>query len=313
MNADPGEAGSGGTYRETVAIAHKTGNLRWVDGTAVKNVGQPEFGVEGAEDSGHAGFNYGTEPSWFRFRLPPNVPSGGAKKDANGLPVVDGTFGTIPNPQAFYANALVTDGNHPNYIPNITVDGREVAKAGDPQTPVFRTLANRTTQAAFDTRMHVLNGASADRDSTYILHGHLWQRDPFVCPGENDLGLAGKCAVDGPNLPATVDSTALGLNPIGKWMGGEEGMGHVYGHWPILFNAGGTDAVNGDFLYRDYAPNGNRNGMFGILRVTNVDQVPLPPDDPQDPPPPPPPPQEPCKWNPDIPETDPECKKPKRR
>ena len=50
-------------------------------------------------------------------------------------------------------------------------------------------------------------------------------------------------------------------------MGAEEGMGHVYGHWPILFNAGGTWGVEGDYLFRDYAPSGARNGMFGILRV----------------------------------------------
>ena len=43
----------------------------------------------------------------------------------------------------------------------------------------------------------------------------------------------------------TVDSTALGLNPQGKYMGGEEGMGHAYGHWPILFDAGGTGGVDG--------------------------------------------------------------------
>jgi len=50
-------------------------------------------------------------------------------------------------------------------------------------------------------------------------------------------------------------------------MGGEEGMGHVYGHWPILFNAGGSFGVEGDYLFRDYAPSGARNGMYGILRV----------------------------------------------
>ena len=72
---------------------------------------------------------------------------------------------------------------------------------------------------------------------------------------------------DVPNEAPTVDSTALGLNPIGKWMGGEEGMGHAYGHWPILFNAGGTGGVTGDYLFRDYAPNGSRNGQFGIMRV----------------------------------------------
>jgi hypothetical protein len=113
--------------------------------------------------------------------------------------------------------------------------------------------------------MHVLNGASADRDGTFILHGHLWQRDPFVCTGTDQdasVGLPGRCD------PNAVASQALGMNPQGKWMGGEEGMGHVYGHWPILLeSAGGGNAFRGDYLFRDYAPNGYRNGQFGILRV----------------------------------------------
>jgi hypothetical protein len=71
----------------------------------------------------------------------------------------------------------------------------------------------------------------------------------------------------GDPLTDTVDSAALGLNPIGKWMGGEEGMGHAYSYWPLLFDAGGSNAVPGDYLFRDYGPNGNRNGQFGILRV----------------------------------------------
>jgi hypothetical protein len=96
-----------------------------------------------------------------------------------------------------------------------------------------------------------------------MLHGHVWQRDPFVCPGESDLTLDGRCD---PSLQ-TVDSTALGLNPQGKYLAAEEGMGHVYGYWPVLFDAGGTGAVAGDYLYRDYSPSGNRNGQFGILRV----------------------------------------------
>jgi hypothetical protein len=138
-----------------------------------------------------------------------------------------------------------------------------VSNAGDPQTPVFRT------KAGMASRMHVLNGASADRDSTFILHGHVWQRDPFVCPDDSRHSLPGLCALD------SVGSLALGDNPVGKYMGGEEGMGHVYGHWPILFKAGGTfgtdlgctEAKPCDFLFRDYTPSGNRNGMFGILRV----------------------------------------------
>jgi hypothetical protein len=260
ISAEGGGAGSGGNYRETIAVAHKIANLRWADGSAIKNVAQEEMGVEGAEDSGHAGFNYGMEPAWFRFGLPPNVPFGNAGCGDLGTP--NECYGDISNPQAFYANNLVlgkdAEGNPiviDNAIPEITVDDKRISAIGDPQTPVFRAPRGMAT------RMHVLNGASADRDSTYILHGHVWQRDPYVCPDDSRHGLPGLCMLD------SVGSLALGKNPVGKYMGSEEGMGHVYGHWPILFDAGGSNAVPGDYLYRDYAPNGNRNGMFGILRV----------------------------------------------
>jgi len=288
----PGDALTNGTYRETLAISHKITNLRWADGSAIKNVNQAEFGVEGAEDSGHAGFNYGMEPSWFRFKLPP-----------------EGNYSAIPNPQAMYANKLVAA--ELNAIPLIP----GVSQAGDPQTPVFITKPD-ATNPVFDTRMFVLNGASADRDSTYVLHGHVWQRDPHVCTGDKtdptdrsrqdaSVPIEGRC-----DPWAEVPSNALGLNKQAKYMGGEEGMGHVYGHWPILVDAGGTFRVKGDYLYRDYAPNGNRNGMFGILRATDVDPVPPVAEPPPEPPPEPP---KMCKWNETIPETDPACKKPRRR
>ena len=249
VTAPAGDAGSGGTYREALSIGHKIANLRWADGTAIANIHQGELGREGAEDSGHAGFNYGMEPSWFRFRLPPDVPFGNA-----GTP---NSFGSIPNAHAMYANGLVA--GEPNAIPAIT----DVSAAGDPATPVFRTTAG--ANPVFDTRIHVLNGASADRDGTFMLHGHVWQRDPFVCTGasqDDQVALAGRCDPDEP-----VPSQALGLNAQAKYMGGEEGMGHAYGHWPILFDAGGTGGVPGDYLYRDYSPSGNRNGQFGVLRV----------------------------------------------
>ena len=250
VTSPAGDAGSGGAYREALLVGHKIGNIRWADGGAIANINQGELGREGAEDSGFAGFNYGMEPSWFRFQLPPDAPFG-----AGGAPL-NQTYGSIENAHAMYANQLVANAtDHPNFIPPI--DG--VSAAGDPQTPVFRTPANMAT------RMHVLNGASADRDGTFMLHGHLWQRDPFVCTGaaqDDQVTLPGRCDPDTP-----VPSLALGLNAQGKYMGGEEGMGHVFGHWPILFDAGGTFGIAGDYLYRDFAPNGNRNGQFGILRV----------------------------------------------
>jgi hypothetical protein len=218
--ANPGGAGSGGEYREALLIGHKIANLRWADGTAIANIHQGELGREGAEDSGHAGFNYGMEPSWFRFKLAPDADFGNAQSPP-------GAFGSIPNVHAFYANGLVAA--EPNSIPN----NSPVSLAGDPVTPVFWNMVD-PENPVFDTRMYVLTS----------------------------VPLAGRCD---PNEP--VPSRALGFNMQGKWMGGEEGMGHAYGHWPILFDAGGTDGVPGDYLFRDYSPSGNRNGQFGILRV----------------------------------------------
>jgi hypothetical protein len=238
VTAPVGDAGSGGTYREQLAIGHKITNLRWKDGRAIANIAQGELGREGAEDSGHAGFNYGAEPSWFRFKLPPDAAFGNA-----GTP---NSFGSLPNAHAMYANGLVE--GEPNTLPG-----------GDPATPVFKSTPGQAT------RMYVLNGASADRDGVFILHGHVWQREPFVCTGlaqDDEVALAGRCDPDTP-----VASLALGNNLQSKYMGGQEGMGHVFSHWPVLFDAGGTDSVPGDYLFRDYTPSGNRNGQFGILRV----------------------------------------------
>jgi hypothetical protein len=235
------------------------------------------------------------EPSWFRFELPPDSPFGAAGH-AN-------SFGDIANVHAFYANLLVKE--EPNAVPMIP----GVSEAGDPATPVFRTYID-ADNTRLDSRMHLLNGASADRDSTFVLHGHVWQRDPFVCPGQWDagglnggVGLNGRCnqgmnAAEYFDLSRLPGSTALGVNPQGKYMGAEESMGHVYSHWPILFDAGGSNRVLGDYLYRDYAPNGNRNGQFGLMRVMDPSAVPdgggggedppPPPDGGEDPPPPPP-------------------------
>ncbi len=230
VTADPGDAGSGGKYRETVAIAHKITNLRWADGTTVKNVHQGEFGVEGAEDSGHAGFNYASEPAWFRFGLQPDAPFGNA-----GTP---NSFGSIQNPQAMYANALVAGATMPYLQSRLTARSFPKQATRRRRCSVQERTWPRT--AAYNTRMYVLNGASADRDSTFVLHGHVWPRDPFVCTGgsqDTTVNLPGRCAPDAP-----VPSKALGLNKQAKYMGGEEGMGHVFAHWPILFDAGGTGA-----------------------------------------------------------------------
>jgi hypothetical protein len=57
-------------------------------------------------------------------------------------------------------------------------------------------------------------------------------------------------------------------------------MGHAYSHWPILFNAGGTGSVPGDYLFRDYSPSGNNEGQWGILRVQAPEEPVIQPEEP---------------------------------
>jgi hypothetical protein len=257
VTSPAGAAGSGGTFREGVMMPQKALNFRWADGRPIRNVFQGELGREGAEDSGHMAVNYGAEPGWFRFKLPPDAPFGNA-----GTP---NSFGALEQFH-YYSNTLVAA--EPNAIPG-----------GEPQTPIFKAAPGQKT------RIHMLTTFSTDRDSTLHIAGHVWPRDPFVCTGARNaqagaigvqdamdpaVPLAGRCSPR-----ANVASSALGDNKQAKWMGGEEGMGHGYGHWPILINAGGSDAANlgctagqpCDFLYKDFASWGNVNGMWGLLRV----------------------------------------------
>jgi hypothetical protein len=232
-----GDAGSGGIYREAVLVNQKSLNHRYRDGTAARAFLQGELGIEGAEDAGHMAMNYGSEPAWFRYKLPPDGILGNAGP---------GSLGGVLNADQFYSNALVAA--EPNALPG-----------GEPATPVFTTTAGQAT------RIHMLTPFSTDRDSAFTLHGHVWQRDPYVCTGatqDASVPLPGRCD---PRTP--VPALALGLNPQGKYMGGEEGMGHAMGHWPILINAGGGNAVAGDYLFRDHASQGNSAGLWGILRV----------------------------------------------
>jgi hypothetical protein len=247
VTSPAGVAGSGGTFREAVMMPHKAINFRWADGRAIEGVKQGELGREGAEDSGHQGVNYAAEPGWFRFKLPPDAPFGNA-----GTP---DSFGALDQ-DAYYSNTLVAA--EPNSLPG-----------GDPATPIF------TARPGQATRIHMLVPFATDRDSTLHLAGHVWQRDPFVCntvaSQDAAVPLPGRC-----NPRESVPSRALGNNPQAKWMGGEEGMGHAYGHWPILVSAGGSDAANlgctagqpCDFLYKAWESWGNVNGMWGLLRVT---------------------------------------------
>jgi hypothetical protein len=173
---------------------------------------------------------------WFRFGLQSGVPFS--------------VLGAVPNPEMAYSN------NNPLAL-------------GDPATPVF------TAAPGAPVRMHVLFPYGVDRGSVFNLHGHLWQRTPYVCDGQSEFGLAGKCNwTDFSAAGFNLGSTNIGVNPIGSYTGAQESVVPT-GHFEVVLpgdgiahgGAGGVNKVGGDYLFRDQGSFGNTEGLWGILRV----------------------------------------------
>ncbi|HZW35539.1 MAG TPA: hypothetical protein VFF01_01275, partial [Candidatus Deferrimicrobiaceae bacterium] len=210
------------------------------DGTPLEHLNGEGVGIpEDSQEASGMALNYGVEPLWFRFGLVPQAPFGGAGCGP-------GCFGGVPNAHQAYSNVL-TGGQ-------------------DPVTPVF--FATHGQQA----RIRITSPYGTTRGSTFGLHGHVWQRDPYVCT-DSQYGLPGKC-----NAPATgslffpagtplVGSRSIGTNPIGFAQGGQESWNHPSHFDIVLPSAGGGNGVIGDYLFRDKASFGNASGVWGLLRV----------------------------------------------
>jgi manganese oxidase len=229
-----------GTFRDFAAVIQKGMNQRYKDGTAIEGIAAEGPISEDTEDSGQYAVNYGSEPLWFRFNLAPNTPF-------NGAPGVF-TLRDIPNAHEAYSNVL--------------------SAGDDPATPVF------TAAAGQQARIHVVQPAGIGRSMTFNLHGHVWQRAPYVCPGSAFLGLAGNCKPTGffPSLsgaggPFEVASRAIGENPLSFSLGGQDSVMPGSHYDFVLPSAGGANAIRGDYLFRDQASFGSLGGVWGILRV----------------------------------------------
>ncbi|MEK7405360.1 MAG: hypothetical protein AAB225_09650 [Acidobacteriota bacterium] len=227
----------GKIFRDFMVVMTKDIDHRYADGFPVEHVNGEGLGIpEDSQDSSGMALNYGIEPLWFRFGKKPNAPFGHAA--GNG-------FGDVGNAHLAYSN----------FLPGV---------GGDPATPVF------TASAGQEVRLHFAVPHSASRGSTLQIHGHVWQRDPYICPGEARLTLSGACDMTtltlfGP-MPS-VGSKALGNNPFGFAQGAQDSL-TPYTHFDFLLpKAGGVDSVTGDYLFRDQAGSGITSGLWGILRV----------------------------------------------
>jgi manganese oxidase len=117
---------------------------------------------------------------------------------------------------------------------------------GDPVTPVFHVLAGSAL------RIRMLHPGGHPRNDNYLLHGHIWESEPYI---------------DG--------STALGSNPLSNWVGSQGGVGPGT-HFDFLpkNGAGGLFRVQGDYLYRTFQSFHFDGGIWGLVRVSSLQTQP---------------------------------------
>jgi manganese oxidase len=138
----------GSTFRDFVLLFQNDLNLRYADGSAVKNTAE----AEDSEDSGQKAFNYRTEPLWKRMGYAPETHLSCGEEDEFGNTITDCT-----------RNRDFTD-----VLSNMRVGGE------DPVTPVF------TARAGQQVRFRVLHPAGHARNNVFQVHGHIWEEEPYT-------------------------------------------------------------------------------------------------------------------------------------
>jgi hypothetical protein len=223
----------GGTFRDFSAVFQKGLSYYYSASDPVQHMNGEGVGIpEDPQDSTHMAINYGAEPLWFRAGILPQSAFGNL-----GFGGVDPQFDLFSN-----------------------AGSRNI---GEPATPVFLATAGQPM------RMRVTEPHGTNRGTTFQLHGHVWQRDPYVCPGESRNGLTGACKSEfmNPDGTMTVGSLAIGDNPQGMYFGGQESVWPGQHYEVNIPSAGGGNAAAGDYLFRDSASFGNAAGLWGIVRV----------------------------------------------
>lgn len=110
----------------------------------------------------------------------------------------------------------------------------------DPLTPVF------TARAGQEMRFRIMAPVGYARNTTLAILGHNWVYEPFTSV----------------NMPSDV----MEALPTHDYRSTQDNI--VTGNsFNILTKGGGSQAVPGDYLYRDVASFGNLNGLWGVVRI----------------------------------------------
>lgn len=266
----------GGRYRDLVTVIQKGLTQVYGDGKPVEGIASEYVVSEDSQDSGAMAINYGSEPLWFRYGLLPLLPFTGPKTPPGSPPI---SFRDVPNAHEAYSESLAYKSKEDilreqagEATPGDRRENRvrSIKVSGEPSIPVLTAVAGE------EFRMRVLQPAGNARGSVFNLHGHVWQRAPYKCPGENYLGLKDVCPETGfyPVINRfRVGSQAIGENPLSMYMGGEDSVLPAAHYDILLGKAGGQYEVPGDYLYRDQASFGNLAGLWGVVRVQRPSDI----------------------------------------
>jgi len=256
-------------FRDLVMVHQKGLNLRYADGSAVANLAaekeeanenSQQTAPEDAHDSGHMAINYGAEPMWFRYGLPPDAPFG-----------KEGFGGAASAWQAF-SNDCCSNRTVGPAGTGGTVISADVKKVGEPYVPVM------TAYAGQEMRIRALMPTGVGRASTMELHGHSWPRDPYLAE-RVFVSSSGSFPIGSRPVDWGVPAKCIGENAMAMHLGGQESVSPM-AHFDMVFpRAGGTHGVKGDYLWRDHTGFGITNGLWALIRVESLPSlIPLAPD-----------------------------------
>ena len=129
-----------------------------------------------------------------------------------------------------------------------------ITAGADPETPIL------TAKAGQEVRFRVLESGGHPRNHVFAVHGHLWQKTPYVTATE-----------DNPGTPwgdeSSVGSEKIGDNPNSEHYATQAGHGPQNHFDMVLPSAGGAGGVAGDYLWRNQASFQFDAGHWGLLRV----------------------------------------------
>jgi hypothetical protein len=249
------------TFREFVLVLQNNVNMRYKSNNPVNKVG----GEEDPEDTGQVGFNYRTEPHWFRKGYAPETPLNG------GGVVCDLTNPLcVTNPCALPGVLCTKDIDFTNVLSNNVTNFFTGAVLGqNPQTPIFKATPGQAI------RLRLVQPVGHPRNNIFQLHGHVWEEAPYTTPVAFTGGTySGRTILGTPVLGSTIiadkptSTSDFVNNRFSNWEGSQMGVGPS-SHFDIIPSggAGGTFRITGDYLYRTHQSFQFDKGLWGILRV----------------------------------------------